>query len=146
MDMYDIYGEEEKRKIEKAIEHAELNTSGEIRVHIDNKCKENVLDRAVFLFKKLEMNQTEMRNGVLVYLAVKDRKLAIIGDEGINAAVPKDFWIDVKNQMQQDFSNQYFAKGLETAIATIGKKLKDYFPYQSDDINELPNQISFGKS
>lgn len=144
--MYDIFGEEEERRVEKAIELAELNTSGEIRVHVDNKCKENVLDRAVFLFKELEMDQTELRNGVLVYLAVQDRKLAIIGDSGINAAVPKDFWKDVKNQMKQDFSEQNFVKGLETAIATTGDKLKEYFPYQTDDINELPNQISFGKS
>lgn len=146
MDMRDIFGEEEKRRVEKAIALAELNTSGEIRVHVENKCNENVLDRAVFLFKELEMHQTDLRNGVLIYLAVQDRKLAIIGDVGINAAVPRDFWEEVNNQMKQDFSQEKFAQGLVTAIATTGEKLKAFFPYQSDDINELSNQISFGKS
>ena len=78
--------------IKSAVKEAELNTSGEIRVHIDNRCKEDVMDRAAWWYEKLEMQKTEQRNGVLFYLAVKDQKFAILGDAGINALTPEDFW------------------------------------------------------
>lgn len=145
-DMYDVFGPAEESRIENAIAQAELQTSGEIRVHIDNKCKENVLDRAAFLFEELEMHQTELRNGVLIYLAIQDKKLAIIGDAGINSKVQKDFWNEIKTQMIHDCREERFVDAIVNAVLSAGKQLTSHFPYQKDDQNELPNQISFGKA
>jgi len=145
-DMYDVFGPAEELRIENAIAQAELQTSGEIRVHIDNKCKENVLDRAAFLFEELEMHQTELRNGVLIYIAIQDKKLAIIGDSGINSKVEKDFWNEIKTQMINDCVEEHFVDAIVNAVLSTGKQLTTHFPYQKDDQNELPNQISFGQS
>ena len=143
--IYELFGEAEEARIEKAIEQAELNTSGEIRLHVENKCNEQVLDRAAFIFDELEMQKTELRNGVLIYAAFQDRKLAVIGDAGINAAVPEGFWDELKSDLVERFSASQYIDGLEEAILRAGDQLKSFFPYQSDDVNELPNQISFGK-
>lgn len=143
--IYELFGEAEEARIETAIEQAELNTSGEIRLHVENKCKEQVLDRAAFIFDELEMQKTELRNGVLIYAAFQDRKLAVIGDAGINAAVPEGFWDELKSDLVKRFSAEQYIDGLEEAILRAGDQLKSFFPYQSDDVNELPNQISFGK-
>ena len=140
-----FFSKEEKETLKKAILNAELDTSGEIRVHIESECKEDVLDRAAFLFKKLDMKKTGYRNGVLIYLAVNSKKFAIIGDEGINAVVPKDFWEDIKTQMADSFSKGEFVTGLAEGITATGKHLKKHFPHHIDDINELPDEISFGK-
>ncbi len=139
-----LFTNEEKDRIKSAILKAELDTSGEIRVHIENHCKNDVLDRAAFLFKKLDMHQTEHRNGVLFYLAVKDRKFAIIGDEGINLQVEETFWEEVKQILAEHFKRQDFVAGLEQGIEKAGQKLKKHFPHHSDDINELSDEISFG--
>ncbi len=141
-----FFTKEQKNKIKQAIINAELDTSGEIRVHIENYCKEDVLDRTSFLFKKIKMNKTELRNGVLFYLAIKSRKFAIIGDEGINAAVPENFWDEIKKQMSAHFKEGNFTEGLSVGIETTGQQLKKHFPYHSDDINELSNEISFGNN
>jgi uncharacterized membrane protein len=141
----DLFTKEQKNAITEAIKNAELNTSGEIRVHIEKRCKSDVLDRAAYLFKKLKMHKTELRNGVLFYLAVKDRKFAIIGDVGINTKVPEGFWDEIKETMRSYFKEEKFAEGLETGITMAGEKLKEHFPYQSDDVNELSNDISYGK-
>ena len=135
----------QKDEIKKAILKAELDTSGEIKVHIENNCDEEVLDRAAYWFSKLKMDKTELRNGVLFYLAVKSRKFAIIGDEGINVQVPKDFWDELKEEMAAHFAKQEFTEGLSHGIEKAGKRLKKHFPYHSDDINELSDEISFGK-
>jgi uncharacterized membrane protein len=140
-----FFSSTEKKKLEEAIAHAEHNTSGEIRIHIENVCKENVLDRAAFVFNKLGMKNTEQRNGVLFYLAVKSKKFAIIGDSGINSVVPLDFWDDVKEKLSLLFSKGDFTEGLCLGIEMAGEHLKKFFPYQKDDINELPDEISFGK-
>jgi len=136
---------EEKFNITMAIKDAEKDTSGEIRVHIENYCKGDVLDRAAQLFGILKMHKTEKRNGVLFYLAVIDKKFSIIGDAGINAVTPDNFWDLVKNSMLASFTKGEFANGLITGIHMAGKALKDYFPYEKDDINELSDEISFGK-
>ena len=133
----------QQEDIRQAIMNAELDTSGEIRVHIENTCKGDALDRALAVFKKLGMEQTESRNGVLIYLAVKNRKFAIIGDEGIHAVVTEIFWESIKNNMLNHFRENHFTEGLVEAITETGKKLKKYFPHQSDDVNELPDDISF---
>ena len=140
----DFFSKDDKILITNSIANAEINTSGEIRVHIENKCKTDVLDRAAYLFEKLAMHKTEKRNGVLFYLAVNDKKFAILGDAGINKVTPDDFWEDIKKTMLGYFKEEEFAKGLEKGIEMAGQQLKDHFPYQSDDINELPDEISFG--
>jgi len=135
----------QKKFIENAIKNAELNTSGEIRVHIESKCKGNVLDRASDVFAMLKMHKTELRNGVLFYLALNDHKFAILGDAGINAIVPDDFWESIKELMAEQFAKNNLTSGLVKGIEMAGNKLKEHFPYQKDDVNELSDEISFGK-
>ncbi len=138
-----ILNREQDHRVVEAIRQAELNTSGEIKVHIENRCKGNVEKRSLVVFKRLKLNETRLRNGVLIYLAVKDHKFAILGDEGINNVVEEGFWNDVKDLMQNHFKEGRFAEGLEQGIQRCGEKLKTYFPYQSDDINEIPDDISY---
>lgn len=138
-----FFTNQQQEDIQQAIMDAELDTSGEIRVHIENTCNEDVMDHALKIFYKLEMEKTENRNGVLFYLAVKNRKFAIIGDKGIHEAVPENFWDNVRNNMLSHFRENRFTEGLIEAIAEAGSKLKKYFPYQSSDKNELSNDISF---
>ncbi|MFT6845414.1 MAG: putative membrane protein [Flavobacteriales bacterium] len=135
--------ESEQRAVKAAIALAEKNTSGEIRVHIEEKCKEDVLDRAAFVFEKLEMHKTDLRNGVLFYLATTDRKLAIIGDGGINEKVDKDFWKTITEQLVEQIKQGNMTAGLCDAIVMAGEQLKAHFPYQEDDKNELSDEISF---
>jgi len=138
-----FFTKDKKKEIEDAIKQAELDTSGEIRVHIENKCKGEVLDRAAFIFNKLGMQKTALRNGVLFYLAVNSRKFAIIGDQGINAVVPEDFWENIKEMMAAHFKEGEFTTGLSQGIIEAGKILKKHFPHQRDDVNELSDEISF---
>ncbi len=146
MSARNFFNEDEKQDIELAIKNAELDTSGEIRVHIEDKCKGEVKDRAAYIFKKLDMHETELRNGVLFYLAIKNRKFAILGDIGINQKVPENFWDDIRDKMLDDFRENKFAEGLVNGISEAGKQLKKHFPHQTDDINELSDEISFGES
>jgi uncharacterized membrane protein len=139
-----FFDRKQKTEIKQAILQAELDTSGEIRVHIENHCETEVLDRASIIFHKLKMDKTELRNGVLFYLAVKDKKFAILGDKGINAEVPENFWDDIKKDMTTIFQEGDFTQGLVKAIAASGQQLKKHFPHHSDDINELSDEISFG--
>lgn len=134
----------EKEDITLAIKNAELDTSGEIRVHIDEKCKGDARDKAAYLFEKLKMHETEQRNGVLFYLALKNRKFAILGDVGINSVVPDNFWDDIRDKMLDHFRENEFVDGLIEGIMMAGQQLKEHFPYQRDDVNELPDDISFG--
>jgi len=145
MDPAKFLSKEEQQQIVQAIQEAEKETSGEIRLHIEAKCKGDPLDRAKEVFVKLKMHQTALRNGVIVYLAFQDRKFAIWGDKGINEKVPENFWQDVKEVMAEHFRNNQFAEGLIKGITMIGEKLKAFFPYQKDDVNELPDDISFGE-
>ncbi|MCK5337998.1 MAG: TPM domain-containing protein [Bacteroidales bacterium] len=139
----DFFSGEQRDDIKQAIMNAELDTSGEIRVHIDSKCKGEVMDRAFEVFKKLKMHDTGLRNGVLFYLAVKNRKFAIIGDKGINEVVPEDFWEELKSDMLDAFREGNFTDGLIDGITRAGIHLKQHFPYQTDDVNELSDEISF---
>lgn len=134
---------EQKEAMVNAIREAEKNTSGEIRIHIENRCKKEVLDRASEVFAELKMHKTAMRNGVLVYIALEDKKLAILGDAGINTKVPSDFWNGIKNQMVEKFRAGQVTEGISEAVLKVGESLKAYFPYQKDDTNELPDDISF---
>ena len=140
-----FFTKEQQAQILASVKEAEMETSGEIRVHIESSLNGDVLDRAAWLFKKLGMHKTADRNGVLFYLAVNDRKFAIIGDAGINAKVPAGFWNDVSELLQKNFRESKFTEGLCEGILLAGKHLKIYFPHAIDDVNELPDEISFDK-
>lgn len=142
-----LFSEKDQEAIVNAIKEAELNTSGEIRVHIEAHCKEkNVLDRAANVFAELGMHQTDLRNGVLFYLTTADRKFAIIGDAGINKRVPTNFWECIKNTMANKFKEGLFTEGLTEGLLLAGEQLKKHFPRATDDVNELSDEISFGDS
>jgi uncharacterized membrane protein len=145
MAVSDFFTIEQKNKITNAIKEAELNTSGEIRVHIEKDCKIEVLDRAAEVFSKLQMHKTDLRNGVLFYAALADRKFAILGDAGINSKVPDGFWNEVNLTVINEFKSENYADGLSRGIILAGQQLKKHFPYKSGDINELADDISFGK-
>lgn len=134
----------EKEEIQESIRLAELKTSGEIRVHIDKKCTEDPIERAIEVFNKLKMQETEQRNGVLIYLSFSDRKLAIIGDQGIDQVVSSDFWESTKNEMIFRFKRNEFVQGIIDAVAEAGKQLQHYFPVKLDDKDELNNEITEG--
>lgn len=140
-----FFSKEQQALILESVREAEVATSGEIRVHIETSCAEDVLDRAAWVFKKLGMDKTAERNGVLFYLAVDDRKFAIIGDAGINAKVPSGFWDEISLLLQTNFREGKFTEGLSEGIVLAGKQLKSHFPYSKDDVNELSDDISFGK-
>jgi uncharacterized membrane protein len=112
-------------------------------VHIENTCTGDTLERALTVFKKLGMEKTASRNGVLIYLAVKNRKFAIIGDKGINDVVSENYWDSIKSKMINHFRENQFTEGLVEAIIETGIQLKKNFPYQTDDKNELSDEISF---
>ena len=138
-----ILNREEDRRVVEAIKQAELNTSGEIKVHIENHCRGDVEERSLVVFNRLKLNETKLHNGVLIYLAARDHKFAILGDEGINKVVEDGFWNDVKDLMMIHFKEGRFADGLEQGIQRCGEKLKNYFPCQSDNANEIPDDISY---
>ncbi|MFV0507072.1 MAG: TPM domain-containing protein [Bacteroidales bacterium] len=139
-----LFTKEEQQQIVDAIKLAEQNTSGEIRIHIEKRCKGDALHEAVKNFGKLKMHKTTQRNGVLFYFAYEDRKFAIYGDEGINNKVPNDFWDKIKDDMQASFKRGNFLEAICQGIEAAGKQLKFYFPYDTDDQNELSDDISFG--
>ncbi len=143
MDARKFFTTEQQHEIVEAIRQAEANTSGEIRVHIENHCRGDIMDRSAMVFNILKMNETAERNGVLIYLAIKDKKFSIIGDEGINKMVEHDFWNDVKDMMAGHFRNGNFTEGIIQGVLRVGEKLKTFFPHKSDDINELSDDISF---
>lgn len=140
-----FFTDEQRRTIVQAIADAEATTSGEIRLHVEPVCKkDNVLDRAAEVFFQLKMNETAARNGTLIYLAYDDHKFAIIGDEGINAVVPANYWDGTKQIMAEHFKKGEFMQGILFAIKETGSHLKQYFPISEHDKNELSNDISEG--
>lgn len=135
----------EREDIQRTIAEAELQTSGEIRVHIEDTFKGDIMLRGQEVFKKLKMHETNEHNGVLFYFAVKNRSFAIIADAGIDEKVPEGFWEAISKEMSSEFVQGRFVQGLITGISMSGEQLRFYFPRQSDDKNELSNDISFGE-
>jgi uncharacterized membrane protein len=133
---------EEEQQIVQAVKAAEMRTSGEIRVHLENHTDEPNLEHAKKIFEKAGMTKTELRNGVLFYLAIQDHQFSIIGDKGINEKVPAHFWDEIRDLMQGHFRKDEFAEGLCRGIEMAGKALAEFFPRADDDINELPDEIS----
>ena len=132
-------------RVRAAIHAAEARTSGEIRVHLDDTIAEDVLDHAAFIFEELGMHRTRDRNGVLIYISVADRWVAVIGDKAINEAVPQGFWNDVVGVLKLHFAASRRADGLAEAVHMVGAKLQAFFPLRSDDSNELSNTITYSQ-
>lgn len=134
----------EEQEIVEAIGKAEKNTSGEIRVHIEKETSMAAIDRAMEVFRSLNMENTAERNGVIIYVAVKSKQFAIYGDEGIDKKVGSDFWDCTKDAMQNHFKDGNFKQGLIDGILNAGEQLKKHFPYLDSDTDELSNEISRG--
>jgi uncharacterized membrane protein len=143
----DFFSEKEKKLIVDAIGEAETQTSGEIRVFVESHCRYvDPLDRAAEVFTFLKMEKTAARNAVLLYLAFKDRQLAIFGDQGIHEKVGEVFWRNQVSEILSRFQQAHFAEAIAIAIKSIGEALKFHFPYdRQTDINELPDDIVFGR-
>ncbi|PHN04480.1 TPM domain-containing protein [Flavilitoribacter nigricans] len=141
--MIDFFSKEEEKQIIAAIESAEMQTSGEIRVHLTRRPHKDLMQDALRIFHKLEMHKTAQRNGVLILLAPNARQFAIIGDEGINKVVPPNFWQTERDVMLEHFQRKAYGDGVSKVIEQIGDKLKTFFPRQDDDVNELSDEISY---
>lgn len=135
---------QEEQEIIEAIRVAEQNTSGEIRVHIEASTDKEHYERALEVFHLLKMYNTKDENGVLIYVAVQDKKFVIYGDKGINKVVPKNFWNATKDSIQNHFKKGNFKQGIVDGVLKAGEELKAHFPWQIDDENELSNEISKG--
>lgn len=142
--MVEFFTKEEGNIIIEAIKNAERETSGEIRVHLEEKGRNDILKDARIIFRKLGMAKTKDRNGILILIAPDQRKLAIYGDQGINEKVSPTYWNGIVMEMQEKFGNNLRCEGVCEAVRKIGSKLKEHFPYKSDDVNELPDEISYG--
>ena len=143
--IHPLFGKEEQQRIVATIQEAEKQTSGEIKVHIEARCPDaDVMERAKTVFGELGLHTTKEQNGVLLYLAHEDRKFAVLGDKGINEKVPSDFWESTKEKLRAHFKKNEFTEGLCEGIEEAGQQLKKFFPYQADDTNELPDDVSFG--
>ncbi len=136
--------EVDEKEIIRAIAEAELNTSGEIRIHIENHSDLDALERAKQVFFELNMDKTAARNGVLFYIGVSDHTFAILGDEGIDKVVEGTFWDATKNIVIENFKQKKYKQGIIEGVLQAGERLKQFFPLKSDDANELSNEISRG--
>ena len=140
----DFLTKEEEQEVIEAILIAEKNTSGEIRVHLEKTTDLDTYDRALEVFNELKMDETQLKNGVLIYMAVEDKTFVICGDEGINDVVENDFWDSTRDVMVAHFKNGNFKQGLIDGVLRAGEELKKHFPWSEDDTNELSNEISKG--
>ena len=143
----EFFTEEERQNIVDAVRAAEQRTSGEVRVFVEHRCRYvNAIDRAVEIFENLQMHNTELRNATLVYVAVKDRQLAVFGDQGIHQKVGDEYWANEVMKMIHAFNRDNIAEGIRQCVLNIGEALAVHFPYdRSTDKNELPDDIVFGK-
>ena len=142
----EFFTEEQKAQLVNAIRLAEQRTSGEVRLFIESKCRfVDPIDRAAEIFFGLQMEKTDHRNGVLVYVAIKDKQLAVFGDEGIHRKVGNEFWRAEVAKMLSHFSNSNHASGISQIVLDIGEALKSHFPFEREDKNELPDEIVFGR-
>ena len=140
----DFFTAEEESKIVAAISAAERVTSGQIRLHIEDRCEGPLLERAAYIFRSIGMEDTEERNGVILYFAVIDHEVAIYGDTGVDRVVPDHFWEDVLSELLEDFKRHNFLHGTVAAIEKVGNILKEFFPWHEGVRNEQPDEISFG--
>jgi uncharacterized membrane protein len=143
----EFFSEPERVRIVEAVRQAERRTSGEVRVFVESHCKYmDAIERAAELFFSLKMDKTDLRNGVLVYVALKDRQVAVFGDEGIYKKMSQKFWDAEVKKMLFQFKNDNIPEGIIAVIRDIGEALYQNFPYDSaTDKNELPDDIVFGR-
>ncbi len=139
----EFFSPPQAQALEQAIREAELLTSGEIRIHVEDFC-DDPFERGKTVFANLQMDATEEKNGVLFYLAVESRKFAVLGDIGIHERVGQEFWDRIRDAMVTEFKKGDFVAGLKFGVLTAGRELSDYFPRSPNDKNELPDAISFG--
>jgi len=139
----DLLTKEQEQQVIEAIKKAELQTSGEIRLHIEHNCSQDPLERAARIFQELGMDQTEQQNGVLIYIASEDHQAAVYAGKGIHEQVEDGFWNDVLNQLIEYFKEGAFVDGIESAVHKVALKLENLYPYQKGDTNELSNEISY---
>ena len=142
-----FFSPEEEQQLVETIRKAEQRTSGEVRLFVESRCRfVDATDRAKELFIKLAMDQTKDRNATLIYVAVKDKQAAILGDAGIHEKVGEKYWKDEITKMLLHFKNEKLAEGINQVIIDLGEALHYYFPYdRGSDKNELPDEIVFGK-
>jgi uncharacterized membrane protein len=140
----DFLSKADELAVVKAIRLAEQKTSGEIRIHLEKTTNIETLERAKKVFFELKMNETQLQNGVLIYVAVDDKKIAICGDKGIDNVVSAEFWESTKNKIVDQFKAGDFKQGLIDGIIEAGIQLQKYFPSVADDKDELSNEISIG--
>jgi uncharacterized membrane protein len=129
-------------QLEKAIEEAELLTSAEFKLHIEESCNEDLLDRAAFVFSELELHKTQLRNAVLLYVSVNDRKVSILADAGAKAHLSEEILSQCLSSLINDFKSGNYAEGIRSCFLTIANALQSSFPYQENDINEISNKVS----
>ena len=143
----EFFTDEEKQSIIDAVRNAEQRTSGEVRVFVESRCRYvNAIDRAVEIFENLQMQKTALRNATLVYVATKDKQLAVFGDEGIHQKVGNEYWANEVMKMIHAFNRDNIAEGISRCVLNIGEALATHFPYdKSTDKNELPDDIVFGR-
>lgn len=140
----DFLTPDQEQEVIEAIIEAEKQTSGEIRVHIEKTSIGDVNERAHDVFHTLKMDETELQNGVLIYVAVQDRSFVICGDKGIDKVVPSNFWNKTRTAIETQFKNGDFKEGIVAGILMAGEQLKHFFPFTNNDKNELDNEISKG--
>ncbi|MBM3936589.1 MAG: TPM domain-containing protein [Sphingomonadales bacterium] len=140
----DLFSQADLDRLSECIRQAELQSSGEIRVHLEKHCRGSALNRAKILFHQLGMDRTALQNGVLIYVATHDRKVSILGDEGIHQKVTDQFWNLELANLLEEFGRGAYLKGMEQVISEVGTKLKTHFPIGDRDHNELSNEISQG--
>ena len=145
MDLESFLNEKEINDLAVIISKAELLTSGEIRLHLEEKCQIDTEARALEVFYSLNMGNTKLKNAVLLYISYGDQKFAICGDKGIHENVSNRFWKSLRNSLRRSFEKKDFFNGISVTIMECGRQLRTYFPYQHDDINELENHVSFEK-
>ena len=142
--MANFLSKEQEQAVILAIREAEAQTSGEIRVHLQQQLDGPVLDVAQRAFFRLDMHHTRQRTGVLFFIVPEKRQFAVVGDQGIDACVPLDFWDDIRDLLREHFQKGAFSEGLCAAIVRVGEKLKTFFPASDDNPNELSDELSFG--
>jgi len=142
-----FFTEAEQAALLDAIRQAEQRTSGEVRLYVESHCRfMDPVDRATELFARLRMTETKDRNATLIYLAVKDHQVAVVGDTGIHEKVGQPYWEEEVNKMLLEFRAEHLAEGLKQCILDIGEALHQHFPYDKEtDKNELPDEIIFGR-
>ena len=143
----EFFSQGERLRIVEAVQLAEQRTSGEVRVFVESRCRYmDAIDRAAEVFFALKMEKTEQRNAVLIYVALKDRQLAVFGDEGIHQKVGDQYWQDKVKRMIHNFNREDYAEGIRQCVTDVGEALHYHFPYdRQTDKNELPDEIVFGR-